>query len=123
MKFEFLCLKWVVIEKFYDYLYGNKFKVKIDNNLLMYILIIVKLDVMGQRWVLVLLVFDFEIFYKLGKKNVDVDVLLRYLFVEKNISLKEIQVVYGKRQVSIYIINMVEIIEFLDIVEIIDFLG
>lgn len=120
MKFEFLCLKWVVIEKFYDYLYGNKFKVKIDNNLLMYVLIIVKLDVMGQRWVLVLLVFDFEIFYKLGKKNVDVDVLLRYLFVEKNISLKE---VYGKMQVSIYIINMVEIIEFLDIVEIIDFLG
>lgn len=37
MKLEFLCLKWAVTEKFYDYLYGNKFKVKTDNNPLTYI--------------------------------------------------------------------------------------
>lgn len=36
MKLEFLCLQWAITEKFYDYLYGNKFKVKTDNNPLIY---------------------------------------------------------------------------------------
>lgn len=78
MKLEFLCLKWAVTEKFYDYLYGNKFKVKTDNNPLTYILTTAKLDATGQRWVSALSVFDFEISYKPGKKNVDADALSRY---------------------------------------------
>lgn len=46
-KFEFLVLKWLVIEKFLDYLIGVKFVVFMDNNFLMYVFIIVKLDVIG----------------------------------------------------------------------------
>lgn len=46
-KLEFLVLKWVVCEKFWDYLYGGIFKVYIDNNLFIYVLILVKLDVVS----------------------------------------------------------------------------
>ncbi|KAI4897021.1 hypothetical protein NFI96_032121, partial [Prochilodus magdalenae] len=35
---EFLALKWAVVDKFHDYLYGVKFTVRIDNNPLTYIL-------------------------------------------------------------------------------------
>lgn len=66
-KLEFLVLKWVIIEKFNDYLYGYKFIVLIDNNLLIYVLIIVWFDVVGYRWLVVLFVYDFNIIYRLGK--------------------------------------------------------
>ena len=33
-KLEFLALKWAVCDKFHDYLFGNKFTVRTDNNLL-----------------------------------------------------------------------------------------
>lgn len=36
MKLELLVLKWVVIEKFRDYLFGVKFVVYMDNNLFSY---------------------------------------------------------------------------------------
>lgn len=36
-KLEFLALKWAVVEKFHDYLYGNSFTVVRDNNPLRYI--------------------------------------------------------------------------------------
>ena len=31
-KLEFLALKWVVVEKFHEYLYGSTFDVYTDNN-------------------------------------------------------------------------------------------
>ena len=37
-KLEFLALKWAVCDKFNDYLYGSKFKVRTDNNPLTYVL-------------------------------------------------------------------------------------
>ena len=37
-KLEFLALKWSVTEKFHDFLYGNKFTVRTDNNPLTYVL-------------------------------------------------------------------------------------
>lgn len=60
-------------------MYGKKFMVVIDNNFLMYVLMLVKLDVIGYCWVVVLVVFDFEICYCFGCNNVDVDLLFRFL--------------------------------------------
>lgn len=36
-KREFLALKWAVMDKFHEYLYGSKFEAKTDNNPLTYI--------------------------------------------------------------------------------------
>lgn len=72
-------MKWVVVDKFYDYLYSNYFEVRIDNNFLIYVIIIVKLDVIFYCWLVLLLVYDFNIIYRLGKFNRDVDGLLRNL--------------------------------------------
>lgn len=90
MKLEFLCLKWAVTEKLYAYLYGNKFKVKTDNNNpLTYILTTAKLYPTGQRWVSALSAFDFENSYKPGKKNVDADALSRYPLAGKKTSAQK----------------------------------
>ena len=43
-KLEFLALKWAVVEKFYEYLYGSTFDVYTDNNPLTYVLTTAKLD-------------------------------------------------------------------------------
>ena len=49
-KLEFLALKWVVTDKFKEYLYGgNWFEVYTNNNPLNYILSTAKLDACGQR--------------------------------------------------------------------------
>ena len=47
-KLEFLALKWSICKSFYEYLYGGKFEVYMDNNPLTYVLTTAKLDaVMG----------------------------------------------------------------------------
>ena len=46
-----------------------------DNNLLTYILTTAKLDATGQRWVASLANYNFKIFYKSGKLNVEADAL------------------------------------------------
>ena len=76
-KLEFLALKWSVTDKFHDYLFGNKFVVKTDNNPLTYILSSAKLDATGHRWVAALSAYDFDIVYKPGKQNSDCDGLSR----------------------------------------------
>ena len=48
-KLEFLCLKWVITEQFYEYLYENTFNVYTDNNPLTYVLTTAKLGAMGHR--------------------------------------------------------------------------
>ena len=48
-----------------------------DNNPLTYILTSTKLDATGQRWVASLANYDFQIFYKSGKTNVEADALSR----------------------------------------------
>ena len=72
---EFLALKWSVTERFHEYLYGGHFEVYTDNNLLTYILTIGKFDTTGQRWVASLANYNFKIFYRSGKLNVEVDAL------------------------------------------------
>ena len=46
-----------------------------DNNPLIYILTTAKLDTTGQRWVASLANYNFKIFYRSGKLNVEVDAL------------------------------------------------
>ncbi len=76
-KLEFLALKWVVCEKFQDYLLGAHFTVHTDNNPLTYVLTSAKVDATGQRWLAALSCHDFSIKYCAGKKNIDADTLSR----------------------------------------------
>ena len=76
-KLEFLALKWAITDRFHEYLYGGQFDVYTDNNPLTYILTSAKLDATGQRWVASLANYDFQIFYKSGKTNVEADALSR----------------------------------------------
>ena len=72
-KLEFLALKWAITDRFHEYLYGGQFDVYTDNNPLTYILTSAKLDATGQRWVASLANYDFRIFYKSGKTNIEAD--------------------------------------------------
>ena len=70
-KLEFLAPKWSITERFHENLYGGHFEVYTDNNPLTYILTTAKLDATGQRWVASLANYNFKIFYKSGKLNVE----------------------------------------------------
>ncbi|XP_071374845.1 retrovirus-related Pol polyprotein from transposon 412 [Centroberyx affinis] len=74
---EFLALKWAVVDKFHDYLYGAKFTVKTDNNPLTYVLTTARLNATGHRWLAALSTYDFSIRYKPGQGNIDADLLSR----------------------------------------------
>ena len=76
-KLEFLALKWAVVEKFNDYLYGNQFIVVTDSNPLTYILTSAKLDATSYRWLAALSAFTFKLQYRPGKLNSDADGLSR----------------------------------------------
>lgn len=65
-KLEFLSLKWAMVEKFHDYLYGACFTVCTDNNPLMYVFITAKLNATGHWWLSNLSVYDFDIIYRPG---------------------------------------------------------
>ena len=74
-KLEFLALKWVITDKFHEYLYGSQFQVYTDNNPLTYVLTKAKLDATGHRWVAALSNYTFSIIYKPGKGHKDADAL------------------------------------------------
>ena len=76
-KLEFLALKWAITDRFHEYLYKGTFDVYTDNNPLTYILTSAKLNATGQRWVASLANYDFQLFYKTGKSNVEADTLSR----------------------------------------------
>ena len=76
-KLEFLCLKWSVCDKFHDYLFGNEFHIRTDNNHLTYVLSTAKLDATGHRWVAALSAYNFSITYRSGKLNSNADGLSR----------------------------------------------
>ena len=76
-KLEFLALKWSVTERLHEYLYGGEFEVYMDNNPLTYILTTAKLGAMGQRWFASLAKYNFKIFHRSGKLNVEADALAR----------------------------------------------
>ena len=68
-KLEFLSLKWVVMERFHEYLYGGDFEVYTDNNPLTYVLTTAKLDATGQRWIANLANYNFKIYCKVIHVN------------------------------------------------------
>ena len=76
-KLEFLALKWAVVDKFHDYLYGNKFLVRTDNNPLTYAFTTAKLDALSHRWIAALSTYNFTIKYRSGKLNIEADFFSR----------------------------------------------
>ena len=74
-KLEFLALKWAVVEKFHEYLYGSTFDVHTDNN--PYVLATAKWDAASHHWVASLANYNFRLHYRAGKANIDADALLR----------------------------------------------
>ena len=76
-KLECLTLKWAVIKKFHEYLYGLTFDVHMDNNLLTYMLTTGKLDAARHCWATSLAKHNFRLHYRAGKANIDADALSR----------------------------------------------
>ena len=76
-KLEFLALKWAVVDRLHDYLYGAEFEVRTDNNPLTYILTSAKLDATGHRWLSALSTYNFSLRYRPGRNNIDADSLSR----------------------------------------------
>ena len=76
-KLEFLALKWAITDCFHEYLYGGEFDVFTDNNPFTYVLTTAKLDGTGQLWVATLALYNFKIYYRSGKLNVNADALSR----------------------------------------------
>ena len=72
-----MALKWAITDRFHKYLYGGIFEVFTDKNPLTYILTSAKLDATGQRWVAALNIYNFQIFYRSGRSNKNVDALSR----------------------------------------------
>ena len=87
-KLEFLALKWSIIDHFHKCLYGRNFDVYADNNPLTYTPTSVKLDMMDHWWVAALEIFYFEIHYKFGKQNIEVDALSRIPWLDKDLTLE-----------------------------------
>ena len=84
-KLEFLALKWAVCDKFHDYLDGNKFIVRTDNNPLTYVLTTAKLDATGHRWLAALSSYNFKFQYRSGRNNRDADALSRLLALDQEV--------------------------------------
>lgn len=70
-KLEFKVLKWVVVDKFPDYLYGAKFLVHSDNNTLTYVLISTTFDTTEHQWLFASSTDDVSLWYQPGLNNAD----------------------------------------------------
>ena len=85
-------------ERFHEYLYGGEFEVYMDNNPLTYILTAAKLDATGQRWVASLANYNFKIFYRSGKLNVEADALPRIIWENTQVDHLEQVIVHTMLQ-------------------------
>ena len=74
-KLEFLALKWAITEQFCEYLQYQPFTVRMDNNLLTYILMTPNLDALGHRWVAALAGYNMKLEYLKGSDNKVADAL------------------------------------------------
>ena len=81
-KLEFLALKWAVVKKFHEYLYGSTFDIYTDNNPLTYMLTTAKLDAASYCWAVSLANYNFRLHYRAGKANIDADALSRVSWPE-----------------------------------------
>ena len=75
-KWEFLTLKWAVIEKFHEYLYGLAFDVYTDN-CPTYVLMTAKLDAASHCLVASLDNYNFQLYYRAGKTNINAEAMSR----------------------------------------------
>ena len=77
-KLEFLALKWAITDVFREYLaYCDHFWAFTDNNPLVYLMEVNKLNAYGERWVSELAEYNFTIKYRPGVVNRDADCLSR----------------------------------------------
>ena len=74
-KFEFLALKWAVVDQFREYLQYQPFHIKTDNNPLTYVMSSPNLDTTGHRWVAALANFNMSLEYQKGSDNKVADCL------------------------------------------------
>ena len=75
-KLEFLALKWSITEHFKEYLLYLPFMVQMDNNPLIYVLMMPNLDATGHQWVSALSSFQCELEYQKGANNSAANVLI-----------------------------------------------
>ena len=66
-----------MVEKFHEYLYGLTINVYTNNNPMMYVLTMAKLDATSNCWVASLANYNFQLYYRAEKTNIDADSLLR----------------------------------------------
>ena len=66
---------WDITDQFHEYLYGGNFDLYTDNNPLTCILTPAKLDAVSQCWVAALANYNFQLYYKTGKLNIEADAL------------------------------------------------
>ena len=76
-KLEFLTHKVAMVKKFHEYLYKLTFDIYTNNNPLMYILATAKLDAMSHFWVASPANYNFHLYYRAGKTDINADALLR----------------------------------------------
>ena len=76
-KLAFLTLKWAMVKKFHKHLYGSTFDVCTENHPLTFVLIMAKLDAASHWWVASYANYNFQLYYGVGKTNIDVDALSR----------------------------------------------
>ena len=62
-KLEFPVLKWAVVKKFHEYLYGSTFNVYTNNHPLTYMLMTAKLDTASHHWVTSFANYNFWLHY------------------------------------------------------------
>lgn len=75
-KLELLALKWAIVEKFKDYLWGMKFTVFTDHRPLLH-LKTANLGAVEQRWAGQLACYDFDLQHKPGSEHRNADALSR----------------------------------------------
>lgn len=83
----------------------------IDNNLLIYVIIIVKLDVMLYRWLVFLFNYNFKFNYKIGKFNRDVDGLFcRFVEILLNV-IKVLKLVLLVEKEECFLVESIVLLE------------
>ena len=85
-KIELLALKWLICEKFKDYLLGSKFMVYTDNNPLVYVKSS-KLGAVQIHWLSKLVLYNFNIVYHVGESNLFTDALSRHSDLSSDLNI------------------------------------
>ena len=74
-KLEFLALKWAMTNQFKEYLWYRPFTMRMDNNLLTYVMTTPNLDAIGHWWVTAMARYNMTIEYLKGADNKVADLM------------------------------------------------